>query len=131
MAAAGAIASVPLGADVAAGTPMDLVRQAEEIFRTRDPDYTCRSYPVEMSVAGETRIIESGRRRMGPYEIFVRHGSTRGRPGSDECVAVERIGKCPETAAHTSAQLLDDEGIEIERPQRVVPSHRFTNGSDA
>ena len=40
VAAAGAVSAVPLGAEVTVSHPGDLVRQAEAIFRVRDPDST-------------------------------------------------------------------------------------------
>ena len=113
LAAAGAITSVPLGADVSARSPSDLIQRVEAIFRTRDPEYYLRDRPIEVSVAGKTRILHSGRPTIGPYEIFVRHGFLWGMPGTAECASIERRGACPDTAAHTSAQLLDEEGIQM------------------
>jgi len=115
VAAAGAITSVPLGTDVSARHPGDLVEQAEQIFRTRDPQYRTRESPIELSVAGVTRILHGGRPTLGPYEVFVRHGFLRGIPGTDESLSIERRGVCPDTAAHTTAQLLDEEGLRLSR----------------
>jgi hypothetical protein len=115
IAAAGAITAVPLGVDVTARHPWDLVRQAEAIFRTRDPRYQRRDSPVELSVEGVTRIVYAGRRRMGPYDIHIRHGFLDGTPGTNECLSIERCGVCPDTAAHTSAQLLEEDGLQIIR----------------
>lgn len=114
VAAAGAITHVPLGADVSIRYPMDLIQQAEAIFRSRDPEYHLPDHPIEVSIAGETRILHRGR-TIGPYEIFVRHGFLLGMPGTDACASIERRGVCPETAAHTSAQLLEEERLKIER----------------
>jgi len=113
IAAAGAITQVPLGRGESARLPGDLIRQAEAVFRSRDPKYEMRSYPLEISLAGETRIMHSGRPRMGPYDVFVRHGFLSGMPGTDECASIERKGVCSDTAAHTTAQLLDEEGIDL------------------
>jgi hypothetical protein len=113
VAAAGAIASVPLGSDVSARGPWDLIQQAEAIFQRRDPSYNLRDRPIEVSVAGETRILHCGRPRMGTYDVLVRHGFLWGIPGTDACASIERRGVCPDTAAHTSAQLLEEGGIDI------------------
>jgi hypothetical protein len=79
------------------------------------PGYVMRECPIELTVAGETRIFTRGRATLGPCEIFMRHGSLLGVPGTDECVSIERKGACPETAANTSAQLLETEGLRMER----------------
>lgn len=113
LAAAGAITSVPLGADVSARSPSDLIGQAEAIFRTRDPEYDLRDYPIEISIAGKNRILHGGRPTIGPYEIFVRHGFVSGIPGTAESASIERRGVCPDTAAHTSAQLLEEEALQM------------------
>jgi hypothetical protein len=49
-----------------------------------------RDRPIELSVTGVTRIMHGGRRRIGPYEIFVRHDFLSGVPGIEECGSVER-----------------------------------------
>jgi hypothetical protein len=113
IAAAGAITDVPLGADVCASYPADLIDQAEAILRTRDPKYRLRDRPIELSIAGETRILHSGRPRMGAYDVLVRHGFLEGLPGVDVCASIERRGVCPDTAAHTSAELLESEGLQL------------------
>lgn len=112
VAAAGAITSVPLGSDIVARCPGDLAKQAEAIFRTRDPQYNLRDCPLELSIAGQTRILHAGRGVIGSYDVLVRHGFLWGLPGSDVCASIERRGVCPDTAAHTSAQLLDEEGLQ-------------------
>jgi hypothetical protein len=113
VAAAGAITSVPLGVDVSVRHPWDLIREAERIFRTRDTEYHVRESPIELWVDGVTRIMHAGRPRIGPYDILIRHGFVAGTPGTDECVSIERCGVCPDTAAHTSAQLLEEHGLKI------------------
>ena len=119
IAAAGAITAVPLGVDVVARVPGDLIRQAESVFRTRDPDYQMHDAPFELSIAGETRLLHWGRPTMGPFDVFVRHGCRLGGKfdggGQDACASIERRGVCPDTAAHTSAQLFDQEGVELVR----------------
>jgi hypothetical protein len=112
VAAAGAICFVPLGPDVSIRTPVDLVRQAERIFQTRDPEYQLLHSPVELRIGNVTRIIDGGRPTIGPYEILVRHGFITGLPGTDACVSIERIRVCPDTAAHHSAELMSKkEGV--------------------
>lgn len=115
VAAAGAITDVPLGADVSARHPGDLVARAEAIFRTRDAEYDMSEHPIELTIAGVTRILHGGRPTMGPYEVFVRHGFLPGVPGTDESVSIERRRVCPDTAAHTSAQLLENVPLQMER----------------
>ena len=115
IAAAGAITSVPLGSSVSARYPRDLIAQAEAIFRTRDENYHLFDRPLELAVAGATRILHSGRPQMGPYEVYVRHGFILGLPGIDESASIEQRAVCPDTAAHTTAQLLEEENLEMHR----------------
>jgi hypothetical protein len=53
------------------------------------------------------------------YGIFVLHGSRRdNEPGTDAYAAIYRRGACPESAAQTSAMLLDLPGaMSIDRRQ--------------
>jgi len=111
--AAGAITHVPLGRGQSVRLPLDLIRQAEGVFQARDSGYRMREYPIELSLAGETHITDGGRPTIGPYDVFIRHGFLRGMPGIDVCLSIERNGVCSDTAAHTSAQLLDEEGIDL------------------
>jgi hypothetical protein len=113
IAAAGAITHVPLGNDAFARLPLDLIRQAESLFQTRDAEYEMGDCPLELSIAGETRILHGGSPQIGPYDVVVRHGFVRGLPGTDVCASIERRGVCPDTAAHTSAQLLEEEGLQL------------------
>ena len=115
IAAAGALTAVPLGPHAFARVPRDLVDEAENIFRSRDTRYRMRDSPVEISLLGETSILHAGRPQMGPFEVIVRHGFLDGVPGTDVSASIERRGVCPDTAAHTSAQLLEDEGLQIAR----------------
>src|SRR5262249_40057216 len=101
IAAAGAITHVPLGSDASARIPNDLVLEAERAFATRDVTYRMSDCPLELTIAGETRICHGGRPKMGPYDVFVRHGFQRGLPGTDVSASIERRGVCPDTAAHT------------------------------
>jgi hypothetical protein len=64
---------------------------------------------LEFAVAGETEIMRWGRSKRGAFELFVR-GSSRPDVG---LVSIERLKICPETAAHTSAQLMDRDGYQI------------------
>ena len=79
------------------------------IFRAHDPEYDMRNYPVELRVGDVLRITHQGRPTMGDYEILVRHGHIWAIPGTDECASIERLGICPSTAAHNSAQLMEAE----------------------
>lgn len=113
IAAAGSIVSVPLGSDVTARIPLDLIRDAERILRGRDPRYQLCDHPIELTIAGETQILHRGRPRMGPFDVLVVHGFLPGVPGTDMRVSIERCGACPDTAAHTTAQLFEEEGLQF------------------
>ena len=105
----GALSYIPTGEDVDIGIPGDLISQSEAIFRTRDPNYRMIERPVQITIGGETRIMRWGRPKMGPFEVFVVPSGRDKYPR----VSLERIGVCPETAAHTSAELLDREPYQV------------------
>ena len=113
VAAAGAVSAVPLGPDVSVRHTFDLVQRAEAIFRVRDPEYEMKDHPVELRVGNVTRILHVGRPTIGDYEVLVRHGFIAGMPGTNESVSIELRRVCPDTAAHTSAQLMEQEGQEL------------------
>jgi hypothetical protein len=107
IAAAGTASAVPLGHEIRIG-PCDVLWQAENFLQRVDPTYEMHEQPVQVKVGGETRLMHRGRPIMRPFEVFVVHGFVEG----EECVAVTRLGSCPDCAATLSAPLLD-RGFEI------------------
>jgi hypothetical protein len=107
--AVGAVTDVPLGPEVEARIPMDLVASAETVFRQRDPDFEFSERPIEVSVNGSRSVLYSGRRTLGQYVVFVDHGFFDGTPGTDVCAAISRTGACTDDAANASAMLLGAE----------------------
>ena len=105
----GALSYIPTGEGVHIRVPGDLISKSEAIFRVRDPEYTLIERPVEITIGGETRIMRWGRPKMGPFEVFVVPSGRDRYPR----VSLERMGVCPETAAHTSAELLDREPYQV------------------
>lgn len=112
--AVGAISAVPLGNNVQATTPHDLVQQTEFVFQQRDPAFELREYPIQISVDGKAGIMFGGVRQLGDYNIWVLHGFRNGEPGTDECVAIALKGVCGPAPATRSARWLEDE-LEMER----------------
>jgi hypothetical protein len=49
MVAVGAVTVVPLGPNVAARIPADLIERAASVFRERDPEFHFAEWPVELS----------------------------------------------------------------------------------
>lgn len=107
VAAAGAVANMLNGEGLDVGIPHDLIRQAELVFATVDPAFAFRELPIEVRVGTQRRVLNRGRAHIGAYEVFVEHGFYPGLPGTDECVAISLSGSCPDTAAISSAQLLE------------------------
>ncbi len=105
--AAGAVTAVPLGRDVMARIPGDLIQRAGAILRERDPEFGFHELPLEMAADGATSILANGQRTLGRYIAVVVHGFLPGLPGTDECAAIWREGACAEVAANASAMLLD------------------------
>jgi hypothetical protein len=113
--AVGAITAVPLGSDFQAQFPHDLVREAEAVFRKRDSSFEFVEYPVEIRAVNERCIGYRGRRKLGPFEVWLLHGLYDGIPGTDACLSVVRTGACPVVDANTSALFLDTDALEMVR----------------
>ena len=106
LAAAGAVTAVPLGTDVHVRIPFDLLRAAQGIYRKRDPEFSFVKVPVEVTVAGRTRLSLGGRFVLGAYDIFVEHPYFDQTDGFDECAALSLCGVFSSVAANSSAQFL-------------------------
>jgi hypothetical protein len=114
--AVGAITSVPLGRDFSACVPMDLVYEAEGIFRKRDRDFEFMQIPVEIRAAGVVHVLFRGGRTIGDLDVWVIHTGLRGGlwyQGGGECIAVSRKGACPNVDANSSALFLDTDNLEM------------------
>jgi hypothetical protein len=112
IAAAGAattLSRMPLGRDVAIRFPDPAVVRHEiaDGARYRAEDFPTR--PVEISIAGTRTAMWHGRPTIGAYDVFV----TRGIHGGEPRLSVEMATVCPQTSAHTSAQLMDRDGYDI------------------
>jgi hypothetical protein len=120
IAAAGAAATLsrmPLGRDVAIrfADPAVVRPEIAPGARYRPEDFPIR--PVEISIAGARRAMWHGRPTMGAYDVFV----TRGIHGGEPRISIEMATVCPQTSAHTSAQLMDRDGYDIlERRKRMA-----------
>lgn len=105
--AAGAVMAVPLGKDIAAKSAWDLAEEAAAIFKRRDPSFEFGSIPVEVTISGQTRLLQSGSRlEIAGYYIEVANTFLEGVPGTDACLSITLIDSCPKAACVLSARLL-------------------------
>jgi len=111
--AVGSVTALPLGENVEAQIPSDLVEEAEALFWQRDPTFEMNELPVELCIDGSRHLFYGGTRRINGYEVWTVHGHLRGMPGTDECLAISRIGACSPNGANTSAMLLVSGGLEL------------------
>ena len=105
------LSRMPLGHDVAIRFPDPAVVRPEIAPGThyRPEDFPTR--PVQISIAGAERAMWHGRPTMGAYDVFV----TRRIHGGEPRLSIEMATVCPQTSAHTSAQLMDRDGYDILR----------------
>ena len=101
---------IPLGSEVSLTFPepaeVRIVLGGGE--RYRPENFAVR--PVAVSVVGEpSRACWRGRPTVGRYDVLVDRGLHLGEPR----VSMELSKICPETAAHTSAQLMDTDGYQV------------------
>ena len=106
--AAGAISAVPLGPQIQARIPMDLIQGAQELFRQHDPKFSFHELPIEIRDGATCSILFRDSFIRNGYSVWVKHGFYwGGEPGTPECAAISLEGKCDRTAACASAQLLE------------------------
>ena len=105
--AVGVVTAVPLGREVQARVPADLMARVEAVFRGEDLDFELSELPIEITVSGVRSILSGGRRDVGEYSLFVVHGFLPGIPGIEACVSIRHVSSCPDVAAEASAMLLD------------------------
>ena len=99
---------MPLGPNITARTPHDLLERAAAALRGRDPEFEFSEWPTEICV-GEKCVIGRFRATLGEYELFTVHSARRGIPGISECASLRHRG-FPEVVAQASAMLLDAPG---------------------
>lgn len=104
--AVGAVASVPLGTDIAVRTPYDLLQEAKAVLRSRDPEFEFAQHPVEVCVGNSLKIWYRGLAKMGGYHVWVEHGFIPGEPGTEESISITLDEACDWVAGSASAQLL-------------------------
>jgi len=104
--AVGAVTAVPHDG-LTLRMPWDAIREAKGAFGRLDPTFQFPELPIEVQIDSERRVLYRGRPRIGPYDVFVEHGFYPGVPGVSECAALSLVGSCPETAAISSAQLME------------------------
>lgn len=73
---------------IRARTPLDLIREAEQPFKRRDAKFEFQTFPLQVEIGAEIRIVYGGGRTMGEYEVSVFHGFYRDIPGGDERTAI-------------------------------------------
>jgi hypothetical protein len=106
--AVGAVTAVPLGTGIDVRIPLDVIADAKALFQKHDPECEFPESPNAIRAGNMTSILFRGRREIGPYKIFVKHGHLNGIPGIDECMSIVRTGSCSAEAASVSAILLAD-----------------------
>jgi len=111
--AVGAVSAVPLG-NVKAGTPWELVREAEAVFRREQADFSFAEYPVRVRIGNDVRILSArSRAEIAGYRVWVECGYRLCLPGIDEKVAITLRGSCGEIPASCSVQLLNQTQFEM------------------
>ncbi len=105
--AVGEISAVPRGSSIQVETPMDLIKEAQEVFRRRDPNFEFPELPIEVRSGEKSSILFNGLVKMDGYHIRVLHGFGPGEPGIPECVAISLDEACDWIAASASAQLIE------------------------
>lgn len=116
VAAAGAVASLPLGDLDEVTVSADLCSEAEAAFRKHDPEFEFREWPVMVRSGDERAIMFNAWRSIGRYNICVLHGFHEGDPGTNECVAISAGGvSAPGPVLHSAEFLDGGDGLTMRR----------------
>jgi hypothetical protein len=105
--AVGEISAVPRGSGIQVGTPMDLIEEAQEVFRRRDPNFEFPELPIEVRSGEKSSILFDGWVEGDGYHVRVLHGADKCDDTRPECVAISLDEACDWIAASASAQLLE------------------------
>jgi len=113
VAAVGAVTGVPLGRGVSARNAMDIAAEMEAVAHRYNAAFEFPMTPLLVEVDQHRGLITySG--RVGVYDVTVVRPYVAGKPSRAECVAIFQPGVSPDTAAPTSAKLLESaEGFAI------------------
>jgi hypothetical protein len=104
--AVGEVTAVPLGSIIKARIPTDLIQDAEEVFRKRDPEFGFPELPIEFRSGDESCILYRGEVRMAGYHVRVENGFYPNEGSIPECVSISLDETCDWVAASATAQLL-------------------------
>lgn len=119
--AVGSVCSVPLGKDVVARRPHELMEAVSELFREYTPkhafrpEHPFREEPIEIIVEGKRHLSCGGSFEEAPYRVFVVRGSIPVLDGADECAAISHVEMFSDACANASALLLSDGRIDIQK----------------
>jgi len=104
--AVGEVTAVPLGTDIDARIPWDLIERAKEVFHGRDSEFEFPELPVELRSGESSRIIYGGHVQMAGYHVRVENGFYPSDDSIPECVSISLDEACDWVAASATAQLL-------------------------
>jgi hypothetical protein len=137
--AVGAVTAVPLGESVRARIAPELQDQAialveppPGIMSWNAREQYGHEWPVEIQIDGTTHLFFVRNENIHGIQFFMVHGfrlrapstlaqglstpkSVQGVVGTDECVALSRVGQSPVVGANASALLLAADGLELSK----------------
>jgi len=121
--AVGEVTAVPLGKDMDATIPWDLIERAKEVFHGRDSEFEFPELPVELRSGESSRIIYRGHVQMAGYHVRVENGFQPADDATPECVSISLDEACDWVAASATAQLL-----KLRPPRQQCGFARLLNG---
>jgi hypothetical protein len=104
--AVGQVTAVPLGSNIEARVPVDLVQDAEEVFRERYPRFEFPELPIELRSGDRSYILYRGTAEVDGYHVRIERCIENCDGGPPECAAISLDGACDWVAASATAQLL-------------------------
>jgi len=104
--AVGEVFRVPLGSDITARIPLDLIQRARKVFQRRDSEFEFPEFPVEFRIGDSSRVIYRGQVQMSGYHLRVERALASCDGAPPACVSICLEEACDWVAASATAQLL-------------------------
>ena len=92
--AVGQVTAVPLGSGIAARVPIDLLQDAQEVFRRRAPQFKFPELPIELRSGDRSHILYRGTAQVDGYRVKIERCIETCDGASSECASISLDRAC-------------------------------------
>ena len=90
----GQVTAVPLGSGIAARVPIDLLQDAQEVFRRRAPQFKFPELPIELRSGDRSHILYRGTAQVDGYRVKIERCIETCDGASSECASISLDRAC-------------------------------------